>query len=70
MESANKEISELSTMYVKKKKTKVGNQNAILDVRIAWTKSYFVALLALIYKMKFGFFLNICLGFPLGLKAL
>lgn len=57
-------------MYVKKKKTKVGNQNAILDVRIAWTKSYFVALLTLIYKMKFGFFLNICLGFPLGLKAL
>ena len=32
-------------MYVKKKKkTKVGNKNAILDVRIAWTKSYFVAL--------------------------
>ena len=39
-------------------------------MRIAWTKSYFVALLTLIYKMKFGFFLNIWLGFPLELKAL
>lgn len=57
-------------MYVKKKKSKVDNQNVILDGRIAWTKSYFVALLTLMYKMKFGFFLNICLGFPLGLKAL
>ena len=36
-----------------------GEKNAVLDVRIAWTKSYFVALLTLIYKMKFGFFLNI-----------
>ena len=39
-------------------------------MRIAWTKSYFVALLTLICKMKFGFFLNIWLGFPLELKAL
>lgn len=39
-------------MYVKKKKTKVGNQNAILEVRIVPTKSYFEALLTLIYKNK------------------
>ena len=47
----------------------MGDQNAILDVRMAWTKSYFVALLTLIYKMKFGFFSKHLTWLPFGIKS-